>query len=208
MVFGQEGFVGEVTDKVVLAAENALQDDEALSQLVEKLEGASRRERQVAAQALALVAKNNPQAALKHGESFVDALSRPEAQTRWECLDVLTRLVELDADLCEKGIVEAETALFDEGSGPLRLAAMRFLCKIGATSEARSEKTWSLIDEDIQCYHGDLEFQDMLSAVVDFSAGKLSPEVKLQLVNRMKFDAANSKGALQRKAQQILENVK
>ena len=104
-------------------------------------------------------------------------------------------------------IVGAENALFDEDSGPLRLAAMRFLCKLGATTEARSEKVWGLIDEGIQCYHGDLEFQDMLVAVIDFSAGKLAPSVAEELAARMKFDAENGKGTLKKRATQIEENL-
>ena len=97
--------------------------------------------------------------------------------------------------------------MFDEESGPVRLAAMRFLCRLGATTENRSERVWPLIDEGIQCYHGDMEFQDMLVAVVDFSAGSLSSRVKGELAARMKFDAANGRGALKRRAAQILENV-
>ena len=33
---------------------------------------------------------------------------------------------------------------------------------------------WPLIDEGIQCYHGDLEFNEMLTAITDFSKGKLA----------------------------------
>ena len=115
---------------------------------------------------------------MPYGTELVDALNRPEAQTRWECLDVLTGLVEFDSRVCDKAVPGAETALFDEESGPVRLAAMRFLCRLGATTENRSERVWPLIDEGIQCYHGDMEFQDMLVAVVDFSAGSLSSRVK------------------------------
>ena len=66
------------------------------------------------------------------GSAFVDALNRPEAQTRWECLDILTALVDYDSRTCDKAVPGAEAALFDEESGPVRLAAMRFLCKLGA----------------------------------------------------------------------------
>ena len=89
----------------------------------------------------------------------------------------------------------------------MRLAAMRFLCKLGATTENRSERVWPLIDEAIQCYHGDLEFQDMLVSVIDFSAGKLAPSVKKELGARMAVDASNGKGPLKRRAQQIIDNV-
>ena len=133
--------------------------------------------------------------------------SAPEAQTRWECLDALTYVVSFDSRPCDKAIPGAEAALFDEDSGPLRLAAMRFLCKLGATTEKRSEKVWPLIDEGIQCYHGDLEFQDMLLAVIDFSQGKLDGSVKSALADRMRFDAENGKGMLKRRANQIIENV-
>ncbi len=47
----------------------------------------------------------------------------------------------------------------------------------------------------------------MLTAVIDFSAGKLAPSVKDELGARMAFDASNGKGALKRRAQQIVDNV-
>ena len=175
--------------------------------LAEDLEGASRRARQSAASVFARQAKEDPESVLPYGASFVDALHRPEAQTRWECLDALTQLVPLDSRLCDKAIVGAESALFDEDSGTVRLAAMRFLCALGATTQKRSEKVWPYIDEAIQCYHGDLEFQDMLNAVMNFSAGKISAHVKEQLLACMAFDAENGKGALGRKAQAIIANL-
>lgn len=183
-------------------------DDQAkLSQLAETLSTGSRRERQQAGQILATVARSNPETLIPHASALVDALNRPEAQTRWEVLDALTQLVAVDSRSCDKAVAGAETALFDEDSGLLRLAAMRFLCKLGATTENRSERVWPLIDEGIQCYHGDLEFQDMLLAVIDFSNGKLSDTVKSQLAARMRFDAENGRGMLKKRAALIIENV-
>lgn len=189
-------------------AEEAIGNKKNLAKLMDALAGGSRRERQQAASAIALVAKADPAAVAPHIGELVDALNRPEAQTRWEALEALALMVPQDARACEKAIEGAEIALFDEDSGPVRLSAMRFLCAYGATTENRSEKIWPLIDEGIQCYHGDLEFQDMLQAVTDFSNGKLAPSVKEKLIERMRFDAENGKGALQKRAAQIVENVK
>ena len=176
-------------------------------QLTEALAGASRRDRQNAATELAKIAKSDPQSLVEYGAAFVDALNRPEAQTRWECLDILTVLVDFDSRLCDKAIPAADTALFDEENGPVRVAATRFLCKLGATTENRSDKVWNLIDEGIQCYHGDLEFPDMLAAVTEFSKGKLSPAVKKALADRMAFDADNTKGPIGNRARQIIANL-
>lgn len=187
--------------------EEAMKDPAVLTSLVEALSDGSRRGRQQAARVVAGVARQDPELLVPHASALVDALERPEAQTRWECLDALTHLVAIDSRVCDKAVPGAEAALFDEDSGPLRLAAMRFLCALGATTEKRSEKVWSLIDEGIQCWHGDLEFQDMLLAVIDFSQGKLAPEVKAALAERMRFDAANGRGMLKRRATQIIENV-
>ena len=177
--------------------ENAQKDPQVINGLTEALAGGSRRDRQQAARIIAGVAKNCPDLLVPHAAALVDALERPEAQTRWECLDALAQLVPLDGRACEKAVPGAESALFDEGSGPLRLAAMRFLCRLGATTEKRSEKVWSLIDEGIQ---------DMLIAVIDFSQGKLAPEVKTALADRMRFDATNGRGMLKKRAIQIVEN--
>ena len=152
--------------------EEALKDSAKLKELVEALPmgaaaAASRQRRSLRAWLLRI---------LKYS-----CLSRPISSTHWsalrlrrvgECLDALTLyVVPLRLSALRQGHPGAEAALFDEDSGPLRLAAMRFLCKLGATTEKRSEKVWPLIDEGIQCYHGDLEFQDMLLAVIDFSQG-------------------------------------
>lgn len=186
--------------------EEAIANPAALNELIEALSGGSRRGRQQAAKVIAAVAAANSEILVPHAAALVDALERPEAQTRWECLDTLAQLVPLDGRTCEKAVPGAETALFDEDSGPLRLAAMRFLCRLGATTEKRSEKVWPLIDEGIQCWHGDLEFQDMLIAIIDFSQGKLAPEVKVALADRMRFDATNGRGMLKKRAIQIVEN--
>lgn len=195
------------TPEDVQRVEEAVANPEVLKGLVEALSDGSRRGRQQAAKVIAGVAAVNAELLVPYASDLVDALERPEAQTRWECLDALAQMVPLDGKACEKAVPGAEAALFDEDSGPLRLAAMRFLCKLGATTEARSAKVWSLIDEGIQCYHGDLEFQDMLLAVIDFSQGKLDGSVKEALADRMRFDSTNGKGMLKRRATQILENV-
>lgn len=186
----------------------ALAKDDVLESLVGDIAGSSRRARQIAASVISAAAKRDAQRIAPYSDALVDALNRPEAQTRWECLDALTQVVDVDSRSCDKAIGGAEAALFDEESGPVRLAAMRFLCKLGGTTENRSEKTWPLIDEAIQCYHGDLEFQDMLIAVIGFSEGKLANDVRSELSARMKFDAENGHGALKNRAQQIIDNLK
>ena len=119
---------------------NSANDQEArLAQmriLVEELAGSSRRRRQEVAHKIATVAHADASMVTPFVGSLMDALERPEAQTRWECLDVLTRLCDVDASLCIDAIDGAENALFDEESGPLHLAAMRFLCKFGAISRS------------------------------------------------------------------------
>ena len=195
------------SETVNAMAEEALADDAKLSSLVESLAVSARRDRQIAASAVFQVAKSDPEKLVPSIDALIDALNRPEAQTRWEVLETLTILVGHDARTCGKALPEVEASLFDEESGPVRLGAMRFLCKYGATTANRSEKVWPLIDEGIQCYHGDLEFNDMLSALVEFSNGKLSDNVKQELENRMSFDATNGKGTLKKRAQQIIENL-
>lgn len=178
-----------------------------IDELVASLQSGSRRTRQHAASDLRAIASESPEALVEHADVFIEALNLPEAQTRWELLEVLTILVDYDARTCSKAIPEAETALFDEESGPVRLGAMQFLCKLGATTANRSEKVWPLIDEGIQCYHGDLEFNDMLTALVEFSKGKLAPEVKKAFSERMRFDAENARGTLKKRAQSIMDNL-
>lgn len=185
----------------------ALGNKDILEGLIERMDSSSRRTRQNTASTLSFVAAAQPEAMLPYLDVVINALERPEAQTRWESLDILTALVPFDADRCESALPGAEGALFDEDSGPLHLAAVRFLCRIGSTSQERSIKVWPLIDEAIQCYHGDVEFHEMLAAIALFSESDLDSEVADALKARMEFDARNAKGSLKKRAQQILDKL-
>ena len=78
---------------------------------------------------LAQVAKIDPEKLAPHADEFIDALNRPEAQTRWESLDVLTELVPIDSRACDKALAGAEAALFDEDNGFVRCSS--FPVRIG-----------------------------------------------------------------------------
>ena len=199
--------MSERSEAIQAMADEAVNDPAKLSNLVETLAAGTRRERQAAASAIYLVAKAQPDLLAGSIDALIDALNRPEAQTRWEALESLTLLIDLDARTCGKALADVETALFDEDSGPVRLGAMRFLCKFGATTALRSDKVWPLIDEGIQCYHGDLEFNDMLVALLEFSKGKLSDETRKAFAERMAFDATSGKGTLRKRARAIVDNL-
>ena len=164
-------------------------------------------ERQMAAHVMLLVAQREPELLSEFIPDLIDALYRPEAQTRWEILDALTLLVLEHAKEIGAAFDGAEAALFDDLSSILHFSAFRLLATWGATERGRSRKVWPILDEAIQCYHGDVEFNDMLNAVAEFATGKLSEHVKEALVERMSFDAHNGRGALKRKAQTIIDNV-
>jgi hypothetical protein len=199
--------LSEKTEELREAAHTALKNPVMLAKIAEALKGSSRRARQRAANVLAIAAHMQPEKLEPYIGDMVDALNRPEAQTRWECLEALVMMVPIDSRQCDRAFDGAEAALFDEDNGLLRLGAVRFLAKLGATTEKRSEKVWPLLDEAIQCYHGDPEFQEMLAAIIEFSEGKLANQVKEQLKDRMTFDAENGKGALKARASQIVENL-
>lgn len=188
-------------------ARELIQNKDSIPSFIEKLSGASRRDRQFCARVLALVAKSRPEYLLGHMRDFASALGKPEAQTRWEILDLLTSLIPYDSRGAEIANASAESALFDEESGALRLAAMRYFCVLGASTRMRSQKYWPLINEAIQCYHGDFEFSDMMSALQQFAQGKLDDEVACALYLRLSFDAEFNSGSIKKKAQNIIETL-
>ena len=188
---------------------NSANDQEArLAQmriLVEELAGSSRRRRQEVAHTLATVAHADANMVTPFVGSLMDALERPEAQTRWEVLDALTALVDEHAEEVAPAFEAAETALFDEDSAPVRLAGFVFLCRFGATSEERSDQVWPLLDEAIQCYHGDPEYRDMLVALLAFVQGAASAATKAALAERLKFDAENGASYVKSFSAQIIQ---
>ncbi len=200
--------VFDTTADRLAVAEQALADSVIMEALAENLSTADRRTRQFSAAAIHLISEKDAQALIPFIDQIVDALHRPEAQTRWECLETLVNVAMHDAESCSDAIAGAESSLFDDSSGAARLAAVRFLCAFGAGGPKRAAKIWSLLDEAIQCYHGDAEFQDMLVSIISFAEGNIGKEVAASLAERMTFDAENSRGTLKRRAVQIVELCK
>jgi hypothetical protein len=186
-------------------ANQAIADQDILIALVENLSAGQRRVRQFSAAAINVISESQTDILVNHIGEITDGLYRPEAQTRWECLEALSYLAPIDPPACDSAVEGAEASLYDEDSGSARLAALRFLCAYGAVDAQRATKVWPLIEEAIQCYHGDPEFIDMLSSVAAFADGKIGPEVKKSVIKRMQFDATNGKGQLGRHATQIVE---
>ncbi|MGN0035465.1 MAG: hypothetical protein ACI364_07030 [Coriobacteriales bacterium] len=186
-------------------ANAALNDVSVLDKVVEAISGDNRRMRQRCAGALAEISRSQPELLIPYAHDLADALHRPEARTRWECLDALTNIVPVDARACDRGFSGAEASLFDEESNLARLSAFRFLAAYGATTENRASRVWPLLDEAIQCYHGDPEYPEMLASIVRFAQGKASREVKDQLVSRLSFDAENGHGLLGRRSKEAVE---
>ena len=180
-------------------------DDTQVSGLIEELSGASRRRRQEVAHQLAIAAKAHPQIMLGHVDALVDALYRPEAQTRWEVLDALVIMVPNHAKEVGAAFEGAEAALFDELSSTLRLSAFTLLSTWGATERGRSKKVWPVIDEAIQCYHGDAEYRDMLVALLGLARGSVSDDTRQALATRVRFDAESGSGYIRSFSAEILQ---
>ena len=180
--------------------------------LIDELSGPVRRMRQEAASTLATMAYEQPEKIEADVDNIVDALIdalfRPEAQTRWEALGALCKLAETHPDLVEKAYEGAETSLFDENSSRVRIEAFRMLASLGATSPEKSDKVWPLLDEAIQCFHGDPGYRAMLDSLVDFATGAASDEVKEALVSRLTFDAENGRGYIKTCSQSVIAAAK
>ena len=141
---------------------------------------------------------------LQRLHNLIDALYRPEAQTRWEILAALANLSELYGNEVIKAFDGAEASLFDDTSSTVRLAAFLFLTRYGATSQKHSDQAWPLLNEAIQCYHGDAEYYDMLVGTLNFAKGAVSKETKAALKERFAFDAENATGYIQKFSAEIV----
>lgn len=185
-------------------AQQALTKVRVLKAVVSALSGEDRRLRQFAASVVNEVADANPSLLKPYAPELADALHRPESQTRWEVLGAFEDLVGVDARLVDKALAGAETALHDEESGVVRLAAFRLLTTYGATTPHRSERVWPLIAEAVRCYHGDDEFPAMLISLFNMVSANASDEVKFAAADLMAFDAETGKGLLKRRASRIV----
>lgn len=186
------------------AARAARTSEATLGLLEELLTSSSRSKRQKAAATLSLAAKAEPAAVEPVLGAVLDALAMPGNQTRWECLNILCARAEAGLLSADEAYDAAEEALFDENSGIVREAAFRLLCLSGSTGPEAAERVWPLIDEAIQCHHGNGEFNDMLTSLAAFAESPLSAGVAQALASRMEFDSQNARGTLRMRSQQIV----
>lgn len=163
--------------------------------------------RKNSAKALLAKVKESPEYYVKYIPEIIDALDRPEAQTRWECLDTLTILVSFDAKACKAAIEGAEEALFDEKTSLIRENAMRFLCRYGAGSKKRSIEVWSLIKEALQEFHGEIDYDKILNRVNYFACGSLDDNVKKDLRAVTKEIMASVGGPTKARLDRILKST-
>lgn len=175
-----------------------------IESFIESLSNPSRRRRQEAAHEIAEIAQTTPEAFEGRVEDLIDGLYRPEAQTRWEILAALASLSESYGNEVIKAFDGAEASLFDDTSSTVRLAAFLFLTRYGATSQKHSDQAWPLLNEAIQCYHGDAEYYDMLVGTLNFAKGVVSKETKAALKERFAFDAENATGYIQKFSAEIV----
>lgn len=82
----------QLTDEELAQLQLAEENENAVDRLVKELGCPTRRIRQFAARVLHLLAERDPQRVVPCVPALVEALDRPEAQTRWEALDALTAL--------------------------------------------------------------------------------------------------------------------
>ncbi len=196
----------QLTDEELAQLKFVEENEGGVDRLVKELGAPARRMRQFAARVLHLLAERDPERVVPCVDDLIAALDRPEAQTRWEVLDALSALASICPDKLGDAFEGAETALFDELSSTLRYSAFRMLCVWGATGADRSREAWTILDEAIQCYHGDLEYRDMLGCLYDFGNGDIDAEVAEKLALRLKFDAENGKGSyLKARSSEICE---
>jgi hypothetical protein len=175
--------------------------------LVDALTDSSRLTREYASQALCDIAHNNPEMLDGYKDEFIDALSRPEAPTRYNSLAVLGCLSLSDMRLIDRAWDGIEECLYDEESGMVRLEAFRLLTAYGATTAPRSKKVWPLISDALRCYHGDPEFMSMINEFITMLKGNVADEVKKAACDQFQFNADNATGLFKRKAQEIVSFI-
>lgn len=122
-------------------------------------------------------------------------------------LDVLSEMARVDPGCVEEAFGGAEASLFDEDSSIARLAAFRFLTSYGATSGKRSEQVWKILEEAIQCYHGDPEYRDMLGCLLEMAKGTISDRTAQVMRSRVDFDARHGRGYIKAFSTEIVEAI-
>ncbi|MGN0261334.1 MAG: hypothetical protein ACI4B9_00565 [Eggerthellaceae bacterium] len=199
--------MGSELAEIPVLARSAVEHEHIFKLVLSHYEGTSRKNRQHAAGVFNLISQEHPESLIPIIPSLLDGLERPEAQTRWNTLEALEHLIPLAPDQCIEAFDGAEDALFNDKDGFLREKAFSFLCALASLSSEVISRVWPLLDEAVQCYHGNPEFPAMLASLLRFTEYDLPQDVKDALKERLAFDAKNNKGTLGKRSLQIIESL-
>lgn len=186
----------------------ALAEPARLKELVAVLAEDDKRARAAAAAILHEVACADAAKLLKYSSQLVDALSRPEAPTRWEVLGALEVIAATEPEKVEPAVGPATDALHDSESSVVREAAFRMLAAYGATSAKRAQAMWPLLDEALRAYHGDPEYPGMLSGLVVMVEGAAPIGVRREAAALVDHDTTHPKQLISRRAKRISKAAK
>ncbi len=193
----------ETEEQVSEEVQAAMRTKKARKQLVKGLAEERKVQRAQAGKLVHELACQDPELLLDHFDDLIDALDRPEPQTRWEVLGALEEIAHRYSRLLDKAVIPATGSLHDPDSGVVRTAAFRFLATYGSTSKRRAEKVWPLLDEAIRIYHGDQEYPGMLAGLAVFADGRANEDVKEEVALLIEPDASHPKAAIGRRARQV-----
>jgi len=188
-----------IADTVAAAASNV----KLRTELARSLGGGTRPVREYASQVLVELAKKDPKKIEKFSDDIIDALSRPEALTRYSMIEVIGELAQVDPKIVVTAYEPLQECLYDEQSGTVRLYAFRVLARYGATGTARSVKVWPDLSMALRSFHGDHEFMAMMTETIHMLEGRADQKVKDAAVELFAFDAEHARGELRKKAQTI-----
>lgn len=183
--------------------EKALADPKAVKALIDALGESGKLMRSESAEVIHEVAQTQPRLLSGYAPQLIDALGRPESQTRWEILGALEAFVSVDARAVSKAIEAATTALHDTESSVVREAAFRMLAAFGSTTARRSEQVWPLLDEALRCYHGDAEYPGMLSGLVRLLEGSATEPVRVAAAVTVSNDVNHPRAIIRGRARRI-----
>lgn len=177
----------------------------SMQQAIEGLSDAQRRVRQSASQYVLRQVRMNSEVVSEFLPEIVDALYRPETQTRKNMLEVLTVfiknkiLVQTEVDsstlkLLSEACDPAEEALFDELSPQVRLTAFRFFVQLCLLNDRMLEECWGVIRDALSCSYGESTYYDMLKALIPLCKRTLPAHVQEHIIDIVSYDAQGVRG--------------
>lgn len=160
-----------------------------------------------AARIMRFVSRRSPGLLVPFAGDLVDALDSSSRRVRTDAMRALEAIASVVPEAVSEGAGEVAVSLHDPASAHVRRGAFRVLATLVGECPDHAPVVWPWLDEALRVHHGDTAYPALLEAATGEALEVAPREARARLALLARLDAEDSRPAVRRIAERLLQFV-